>query len=198
MSRTARAAAPSPATRGKDISKAEPLAGFTLVELLFALGLFLVLAGMAVPQVLAGLDRSRTRAAARYLAARIALARSQAVARSTTVGLRFSGEADAVSFAAYVDGNHNGVRAMDIAAGTDWLLDPPVGLPDLFPGVTISSSSIGSRGILSFTAVGTATSGTLYIRGRDGTQYAVRVLGATGRTRVLRYDAARGGFIETF
>ncbi len=174
------------------------MAGFTLVELLFALGLFLVVAGMAVPQVLAGLDRSRTRAAARYLAARIALARSQAVARSTTVGLRFSGEADAVSFASYVDGNHNGVRARDIAAGTDWPLDPPVGLPDLFPGVTISSSSIGSSGILSFTAVGTATSGTLYIRGRDGTQYAVRVLGATGRTRVLRYDAARGEFIETF
>ncbi len=34
-------------------------------------------------------------------------------------------------------------------------------------------------------ADGTATSGTLYVRGRKG-QYAVRVLGVTGRTRMLQ------------
>ncbi len=169
-----------------------------MVELLFALGLFLVLSAMAVPQVLAGLDRSRTRAAARFLAARMALARSQAVARSATVALRFSEDADVSSFAAYVDGNRNGVRSKDIASGEDAALDSPVRLSDLFPGVTITSSSIGPSEILSFTPVGTATSGTIYVRGRDGTQYAVRVLGATGRTRVLRYDTVTSAFVETF
>ena len=172
------------------------LAGFTLLELMLALGLFLVLAGMAVPQVLSGLDRSRARAAARYLAARMALARSQAVARSSTVAVRFSGEAGNVSFATYVDGNRNGVRSSDIDAGIDTLLESPRALSDLFPGITISSSSFGSSGILSFTSAGTATPGTLYIRGRDGTRYALRVLGATGRTRVLQYDAASRQFIE--
>ena len=34
---------------------------------------------------------------------------------------------------------------------------------------------------------GSATSGTLYVQGRRA-QYAVRVLGATGRTRVLVYN----------
>ncbi|HEY6362859.1 MAG TPA: GspH/FimT family pseudopilin [Vicinamibacterales bacterium] len=177
------------------VIRAKMVAGLTLVELMLALGLILVLAGMALPQVLSGLDSSRAHAAARYLAARMALARSQAVARSSTVALRFSGEAATLSFAAYVDGNHNGVRSNDIESGADTRLDAPARPSDLFPGVAISSS-FGSSGIVSFTPAGTATSGTVYIRGRDGSRYAVRVLGATGRTRVLRYDAARREFIE--
>jgi Tfp pilus assembly protein FimT len=165
---------------------------------MFALGLLLVLAGVAVPQMLAGLERSHVRAAARYLAARMALSRSQAVARSATVALRFSGEDETLSFAAYVDGNHNGVRSNDIDNGTDAPLEPPARLSDLFPGVIISLSSFESSGIVSFTPSGTASSGTLYLLGRSGSRYAVRVLGATGRTRVLRYDATKREFIETF
>jgi hypothetical protein len=51
---------------------------------------------------------------------------------------------------------------------------------------------------MSFTPSGTATSGTIYIRGRDGSQFAVRVLGATGRTRVLRYLPARKEWTDAF
>jgi hypothetical protein len=47
---------------------------------------------------------------------------------------------------------------------------------------------LGRTNLLTFTPAGTATSGTIYIRDREGTQWAVRVLGATGRTRVLRYE----------
>jgi hypothetical protein len=50
--------------------------------------------------------------------------------------------------------------------------------------------------LMSFTPIGTATSRTLYLRGRDASQYAVRVLGATGRTRVLRYVTATRQWIE--
>ena len=173
-------------------------AGFSLVELLFALGLFLVVSGMAVPQVLVSVDRSRARAAARFLASRMALARSQAVARSQTVALRFARDAGGISLTSYVDTNGNGVRSKDIESGDDPMLEAPVRLSDLFPGVVISALSVGSSGIVSFTAAGTATSGTVYIRGRDGIQYGVRVLGATGRTRVLRYDVRARDFIETF
>jgi type IV fimbrial biogenesis protein FimT len=175
-----------------------PVAGFSLLEVLFALGLFLVLSGMAVPQLLVSVDRSRTRAAARFLASRMALARSQAVARSQTVALRFARDAGGIGLTAYADANGNGVRSKDIASGDDSVLEASVRLSDLFPGVVVSALSIGSSGILSFTPDGTATSGTVYIRGRDGTQYAVRVLGATGRTRVLRYDAQARDFVETF
>jgi hypothetical protein len=42
---------------------------------------------------------------------------------------------------------------------------------------------------------GTATSGTLYLQGKRA-QYAVRVLGATGRTRVLAFDRERQTWIN--
>jgi type II secretory pathway pseudopilin PulG len=159
-----------------------------------------ILTAVAVPQVLASIDRSRAWAAARYLAARMALARSQAVMRSATVALRFEEDQRGFTFGVFVDGNGNGVRIRDIASGIDRRLDPPTRLSDLFPGVTIALSEgskgdpvrIGSTSLMSFTPMGTATSGTIYLRGRDGSQFGVRVLGATGRTRVLRYVPSTG------
>jgi type II secretory pathway pseudopilin PulG len=175
--------------------------------MLIVTALVAVLATIAVPQVLAGVDGSRTRAAARFLSARMALARMQAVARGANVGLQFSIGAGGVRFATYVDGDDDGVRTADIAAGIDSALDPPVRLSELFPGVDIGLTinglpgdpvQVGVSNILSFSPIGTATSGTVYIRGRDGAQQAVRVLGATARTRVLRYDAVREAFVETY
>jgi prepilin-type N-terminal cleavage/methylation domain-containing protein len=181
--------------------------GFSLVELLFALALFLVLAGAAVPHVLSGLDASRTAAAARFLASRMALARAQAVARGTAVGIRFAGAAGTVSFASYVDGNGNGIRTGDIASGADRARDPPRLLAAAFTGVEfglvvngaiLPPVQFGTAGIASFTPEGTASPGTVYVRGRDGAQFAVRVLGATARTRVLRFDAARQQFVAAY
>jgi hypothetical protein len=50
--------------------------------------------------------------------------------------------------------------------------------------------------LFSFTPTGTATSGSVYVNGRDGSRFAVRVLGVTARARVLRYIAARDIWIE--
>ena len=46
----------------------------------------------------------------------------------------------------------------------------------------------GSSDLLSFSPIGSATAGTFYIRGRRKHQMAVRVLGVTGRVRVLGFD----------
>lgn len=180
-------------------------AGFTLLEVIFVMAVIVILAGMAVPQTLASVDRSRAWAATRYLASRMALARMQAVGRSATVGLRFADREGEFGFDTFVDGNRNGVRTREIASGVDRPLDPPTRLSDLFPGVIIGLSEdedgdpvrTGSTSLMSFTSVGTATSGTIYIRGRDGSRFAVRVLGATGRTRVLRYVARTSDWSES-
>ena len=179
-------------------------AGFTLIEVIFVMAVIVILAGMAVPQTMASVDRSRAWAATRYLASRMALARMQAVGRSATVGLRFADLEGAFGFDTFVDGNRNGVRTREIASGVDRPLDPPTRLSDLFPGVVIGLSEdedgdpvrTGSTSLMSFTPVGTATSGTIYIRGRDGSRFAVRVLGATGRTRVLRFVARTSDWSE--
>jgi len=159
---------------------------------------------VVIPQTLSTIERSRGFAAARYLASRMALARAQAVSRSTTLALRFVAGPSGVTISVIQDGNGNGVRARDIDLQIDRQIDAPVMLGELFPGVEIGLPpqtpgsdpvQFGVSNLLSFTSHGTASSGSLYILGRDGTQWVVRVLGATGRTRVLRYVPASNEWV---
>jgi len=103
------------------------------------------------------------------------------------------------------DGNGDGVRAVDITQQIDRVIEAPVYLADLFPGTAIglapgvqvaSAVALGGTMILSFTANGTATSGSVYIVGRDQTQWAVRVLGVTARARVLRFERSTGAWVN--
>ena len=106
----------------------------------------------------------------------------------------------------FVDGNRNGVRRQDIEAGVDRPLGASARLHELFPGVRIglvpegalsgSAVRFGESGLVTFTPIGTATPGSVYVVGRDGTQYAVRVVGATARTRVLRYRENDGAWVN--
>jgi hypothetical protein len=167
----------------------------------------LTIVGIAVPLTSEALDEIRTGMAARYLAARINDARVQALRRSSCVALQFSPADGDYRFGEYADGNANGVRTAEIAAGIDAELAPRRQLRHHFPGVsfgllpdlpdadgTRSSGTdgvrVGTSRILTMAPDGTSSSGTLYVRGRRA-QYAVRVLGATGRTRMLRFE--RGG-----
>jgi type II secretory pathway pseudopilin PulG len=171
-------------------------AGFTLIDALIAAAVILIVAGISIPQAGVGVDHATGRAAARFLAARMLLARTQAVGRGATVALVFERTARGVSYRAHQDGNRNGVRAAEIG-GIDPPIEDRVLLFELFPGVSIGVTPtapagdpvrLGGTNILSFTPAGTSSSGTIYLRGRDGTQWGVRTLGATGRTRVLRYE----------
>jgi prepilin-type N-terminal cleavage/methylation domain-containing protein len=180
--------------------------GYTLIELLFATALIAVVSAIAVPQSLAAMDRWRAASAARYLASRMAVARSHAVMRSAHVALRFEQRRSGITFRMFVDGNHDGVRTDDIAAGVDAPLEAAVRLGDLYPGVAIAVGGeagtdpvrLGSSNLLSFTPFGTSTPGSIFVRGRDGSQFAVRVLGATGRARVQRYIARSNAWTDAF
>jgi len=180
--------------------------GYGLVEVMFAAGLIVVLSALAIPPALASVDRARAAAAARYLASRMSMARSHAVMRAATVALRFDEGAADVAFQMFVDGNRNGVRTRDIAARIDEELDAPMRLSDLFPGVAIAASGgagsdplrVGASNLLSFSPLGTATSGSVFVRGRDGTQFAIRILGATGRVRVERYQVPSRSWVDAF
>jgi hypothetical protein len=175
-----------------------------MIDLVFACTVVCVMCAVAIPQTLSTIERSRAAAAARYLASRMALARAQAVSRSTTIALRFEGGTGGITITAFQDGNRNGVRTRDIHMRIDTPIAAPVMLSDLFPGVEIGLTSqmagsdpvqLGGTDILSFTPHGTASSGSVYIRGRDGSQWVVRVLGATGRVRVLRFVPTTGAWV---
>jgi Tfp pilus assembly protein FimT len=190
------------ATRRPRPARSDASDGYTLVELLFVAGSIAVLAAAAIPQLTAGVERSRTLGAARYLASRLALARAQAVARSAYVALQLTAAEGTFVAATYVDGNGNGVRTSDITSGVDVISGLPVRMSTLFPHVALflndptATSTFDTSALMSFSPLGTASSRTLYLRGADGSQYAVRVLGATGRTRVLRFVASTGAWME--
>jgi type II secretory pathway pseudopilin PulG len=185
-------------------------AGWTLVELLVVCEIAIVLCAIAVPEFLAGLDDRRTRAAARYVAGRMFHARAESLKRSVRVGYQFrlgSGADGTVwHFSAFTDDNGNGIRTADISAGVDKPLWPAETLSHRFskvwfglvPGVPAIGGGtggdpirVGTSRIVSFHPNGTMTSGTLYLRGSGGAQYAVRLFGVTGRTRVFRYVPGR-------
>ncbi len=178
--------------------------GFSLLELLFVVTILGLAAAVTVPGVLAALDASRTSGAARYLSGRLNLARMEAVKRSVYVALRIEGAEVGYRYTFYADGNRNGVLSSDIAAQIDRPMAPAERLDEKFggvvfgilPGVTnVDDSSVlegdpirfGRSDLLSFSPLGTATAGTFYLHGRHE-QRAVRVLGVTGRVRMLRFD----------
>jgi prepilin-type N-terminal cleavage/methylation domain-containing protein len=177
--------------------------GYSLIELLLVMSLIATLTAIAVPLANDTVDALRASGAARHVAARIAMLRLEAVRRATTLALRFERQADGdYSFAMFLDGNGNGVRAYDVTQGTDTQVAAAERLRDQFPGTRYglmpgvpdldgaSAPSdgvrIGSSSFLSTAPNGSATSGTLYLHGRRD-QYAVRVLGATGRVRLFVY-----------
>lgn len=181
------------------------MAAVSLIDVMCALGIAATVSSIGVADVRNAVDDARASGAARYLAARLQQARMEAVASNRATALRWSGADAAYCWLTYEDGNANGVLSADIQAG----IDRPVGvderLSERFPGVDFGALPglpavepggvapgadpirLGAGNMATFTPLGTATSGTLYLRGRGTRQYAVRILGETGRVRVLKF-----------
>ncbi len=80
-------------------------------------------------------------------------------------------------------------RLTDHFAGVDFGVAP--GLPPPDSGATPPGTDpihLGSGNILTFTALGTSSSGSLYVKGPRYAQYVIRILGETGRVRILKFD----------
>jgi hypothetical protein len=182
----------------------------TLGELVVTIGLIGTATAAAVPRPQAGLDDARVAGAARYLSSRLADSRMEAIKRSRRVAMRFE-DADAqYAFTVYEDGNGNGVLLSDIRRGVDRPIRGPERLSDNFrnaefgalptlppiePGDSppgVDPIRLGAGRSVSFNPLGQATSGTVYLSGRNRTQYAVRVFGASGKIRVYRYNWRAG------
>jgi hypothetical protein len=178
--------------------------GRTLLEVVLTMAIAATVGAVAAASSAAAIDDMRAAVAARHVAGRIAAIRVTALRRGASQALRFEAIGGDYLFAPYEDANGNGVRTEEIQRGVDRVTGPFERLSDTFPGVRFELAPgipdadgaegtgadgvrIGSARILTMGEDGTATSGTLYIRGRRG-QYAVRVLGVTGRTRMLQYD----------
>ena len=182
--------------------------GMALVDVLAATGLSLVMAGMAVPVVGGTLERERTLVGAHYLAAAVQRARLEALKRSAVVAVRLQELDGRTSVQFFADGNGNGVLQRDIDRHFDPALTMAEWLDEHASGVSLQINQtiadvggggelapgddpvrMGNSSLVSFSPLGSATSGTLYVAARRGPQMAIRVYGATGRVRVLTFDA---------
>jgi type II secretory pathway pseudopilin PulG len=184
--------------------------GYSLLEVVLVLGMALTVSALAVPQSLAAIDDFRAMGAARYISARLQRARMEAVMRSAEVAMQFSETPEGYTYAVFLDGNRNGVLARDIQNGSDRCIGAHERLFDQFTGVDFGAIPglpaidlggtppgadpirLGASGFASFSARGSSSTGTVYIRSRRDAQYAVRIFGDTGKTRMLKFDRHTG------
>ena len=175
--------------------------------LLMTVAIAATLAAISVPMLGNSLEHSRLRGAAFHMSARLYLVRSQAVRRHAYVALRFKTVGGAVQYQTFGDGDGDGVKSADITSGRDVPLDRPEAIGETHPGIEFgfvagcplidgSPASgnpvrIGTSGLLSYSPGGESTTGTLYIRSRSEA-YAIVMLGATGRTRLLHCSPTNG------
>lgn len=184
--------------------------GVTLLELIAAVAVIGILALCAVPSFATYRRHASLRAQADQLRSIFRMARSRAIKRNANSGVRFAPRGSQWTFALYDDGDGDGIRSDDIASGVDrCYAAPSVLMPefhiatiallpvairdpdgDLLPP-TASAVQFGRSSVCSFSPTGSGTPGTAYITNTDGEIFAIRVLGASGKVRVLRYDALR-------
>ena len=185
--------------------------GFSLAELLASLGLLAIVGAWSVAQTEGAQREMRLAGAGRLLANVCAQARAEAVRRGTHVAVEFVGDDTNPDIRLVADGDGNGIRRVDVDAGTDpeirkvgrlsdhfrgVRLEIPCPCPGIDGGAALQPGSdplrVGSSRLLVFTSGGTSSGGTAYLAGPSASVVAVRVLGATGRVRALRCSTATG------
>ena len=179
-----------------------PQSGRSLLELVVAVSLVMVTIAAAIPKAQSMVHESRLRGAAFYLRGLLRQVRATAAAKGCYMGVVFDEVAGDPVFTVHLDGNGNGIRRVDVLGGADPRLREPYRLSQTFPGVRFSGLpaganepflpglQIGRSHIVSFSPLGSSTTGTLYLSNDYGLVYAVVIFGSTGRVRVARY---RGG-----
>jgi hypothetical protein len=132
----------------------------------------------------------------------------ESLRRGAAVAVRVEVTGGRTRLRLFADGNGNGVLQRDIDRAIDRPVTAPDWLDDHAAGVALRINQpvvdaggsgwlspgddplrIGRTALLAFSPLGSATSGTLYVAGPRGPQMAIRIFGATGRVRVLVFDA---------
>jgi type II secretory pathway pseudopilin PulG len=188
-----------------------PASGTSLVELLAVVAIVASVLGIGLPVLTHSVDAKRTLDAAAFLAGQFRLARQRAVLTGRNVAIVFDDVNGQVGWRVCRDGDRDGVSRADVSGGIDTCDGPPRPLSDQFakvqvgyaPGVpaldgdaSAAPLRFGVARMAVFTPLGTSSSGSVVLRGEGIAQSAVRVAGATGRTRVVRFDSGRHAWVE--
>ena len=100
------------------------VSGYSLLELVVAMGLILIMGSVALPNINGYRQEYALTGAAQAFKSEFMRARSIATMKNTQTAIRFeAGAAGEVMYSTYIDGNSNGVLAADIARGVG---EPPI------------------------------------------------------------------------
>lgn len=207
MTREAGAVPSSPRLRRASSDTGGSASGTSVLEILVVMALGLAVIGGGVAALTGVREERAGREAARLLMHELQAVAYQARFEGRALAIRLSQPADSdAMLQVYADGNGNGVRVNDVMAG----VDPPVGPPRraftegrarlaiVHDVPTTDQQGVLSAGdapvrfgvapYIAFSPRRTGPSGSIYIAGPSGRQYAIRVLGTTGRLRLLCVD----------
>jgi type II secretory pathway pseudopilin PulG len=188
--------------------------GFQLVELVVASTILGTLIFLSLPPVLRITGDLRLRLTANEVMGILRSARAFAIRHGANVAVQFKSSPEgAILYALYRDGDGDGVltkdidrrvdppvqppRNLDQAGGRSARLGFPPGLRVRDPGspgrwmTTTDPIRFNSSDLASFGPLGTSTPGSIYLTDGSRRLAVVRVLGRTGRVRVMAYDFVR-------
>jgi prepilin-type N-terminal cleavage/methylation domain-containing protein len=185
--------------------------GYSLPEILTVIAIIGICVMAVTPAFFSMRQRMGVRIAAAQMRAIFARVRITAIARHRHVAVKFLRIGNAWQYAVFEDGNGNGVRNAEITSGVDRLLEPyrivlngdrvsQIGLPlraipdpsgsgSVSP--TASAVRFNNSTLCSFTPLGTATSGSIFLTdGREGAA-ALIVNGPSARIRVVVLEGTK-------
>jgi prepilin-type N-terminal cleavage/methylation domain-containing protein len=185
-----------------------PPRGFSLPELLVALGILGTLFAIGVPAFHELVEQSMLRAACNDVALIFTRARGDAVFYGADVGVKWVSVAGDVVFTIYRDGNGNGVTSADIASGRDVRIAGPVSMKSRYTGISFSFLAgfkgtdpngdkigdladpirFGRGSICTFSPTGRASPGSIYLSDRRSRQGLVRVSPISSRIQIFDWQ----------
>jgi len=186
-------------------------AGYTLLDLLMVVAILGFVALVVYPPFIRTTSSLRLKMAAQQMAGAMRLARAYAIRHNANVAVKFRTEDDGtVTYALYRDGDGDGVRTSDLESGKDpevWAprrlhyfngsvrVGIPPGRPPRHPGnpgrrldglddpIKLNSSDLAS-----FSPLGTATPGSIYLCDDYRHLVVVRTYHVSGKVTIASYD----------
>ena len=180
------------------------LRGTSLLEISAVVALLGILFALGLPAMTEILAQEGLTWAAREVSGILTAARARAVFQGTDVGVKWLSQGGDLVLSVYQDGNGDGVTTADIKKGVDRLVAGPYFMRGKYPGITFSfvpgfdgldpggapignladPIRFGASNICTFSPLGKASPGTVYLSNEKSRQAAVRVTPSNGKIQI--------------
>ncbi len=181
--------------------------GTSLPELLVVLAILGLVFALSVPALSDLLAEEGLQAAAREVSAILTAARARAVFQGAEVGVKWISAGGDLVLSVHQDRNGNGVTTAEIRNGVDRLVAGPYWLRGKYPGISFSfvpgfddldpgGAPIGDLGdplrfgrsdICSFSPLGKASPGSVYLSNGKRRQAAVRITPSNAKIQIFTW-----------